>query len=424
MQIKISEKYEGLFQPPKGVDTIIVTGGRFSQKSFAVGLASCIHSIQNNHRILYTRYTLTSADDSIIPEFNEKIDLLNWYDKFKVTQGRIDVLNGKGKIIFKGIKTSSGNQTASLKSLKDFSFFVLEEAEEMPNFDDWNKIKLSIRANDVQNISVLVLNPTTKEHWIYKKFFEEKGVQAGYNGVKDNVLYIHTSYLDCPKEFIPNNIYQEFLNKKKSYDYYLSLSKLEQETCDKKTISEYRYYKHIVLGGWLDKSEGVIYDNWEVGTFDENLNSTYGLDFGSNDPDALTKVAIDEGNKLIYLKECYFKNNTSFEGLKNILDNRVGKSKLIVADCAERRMINDLQESGFNIIPCKKGADSVLHGIKTIQGYKIIVDSESLNLQSALNNYSWHDKKSGVPNHFMSDLCDSFRYAVMNILNNNIGIIW
>ena len=424
MILKISEKYEGLFNPPKGVDTVIVTGGRFSQKSFAVGLASCIHSKINNHRILYTRYTLTSADDSIIPEFNEKISLLNWDNDFKVTQGRIELNKGRGKIVFKGIKTSSGNQTASLKSLKDFSMFILEEAEEMPSYDDWNKIKLSIRANDVQNLSILVLNPTSKEHWIYKKFFEETGVKEGFNGVNENVLYIHTSYLDCPREFIPENHYNEFNSKRVLHNHYLSLSQEEKESCDKKILSAYKYYKHIVLGGWLDKSEGVIYDNWEIGSYNYDLPYIFGLDFGSNDPDALTRVAIDEKNKIIYLKQEYHKNNTSFDTLTRILIDRCGFDKLIIADCAERRMINDLSDIGLNIIGCKKGADSVLHGIKTIQGYRIIVDKESINIHVALNNYVWKDKKSGVPNHDYSDLMDSFRYATMYLLSNNVGIIW
>ena len=162
MKIEISEKYEPLFNIPKGVDTIIITGGRLSQKSFAVGSAICYHTAINNHRVLYTRYALSSAEDSIIPEFNEKIELLGFEDYFDVTKNRISVKHNKGKIVFKGIKTSSGNQTASLKSLKDFSMFVLEEAEEHPSFEDWDKVKKSIRSFDIQNVSILVLNPSTK----------------------------------------------------------------------------------------------------------------------------------------------------------------------------------------------------------------------------------------------------------------------
>src|SRR5690606_16432933 len=145
MEIKLSEKYEPLFALLDGnfpqVDTVIITGGRYSQKSFAVGLAACVAAKDFNHRVLYTRYTLTSAEDSIIPEFGEKIDMLNAHEYFSITRDRIIGTHNISKIVFKGIKTSAGNQTASLKSLKDFSMFILEEAEEMPDFGDWDKVR-------------------------------------------------------------------------------------------------------------------------------------------------------------------------------------------------------------------------------------------------------------------------------------------
>ena len=79
-EIEISEKYEPLFSLLNGeypeVDTIVCTGGRFSQKSFAIGMFGCVAAKDYNHRVLYTRYTLTSVEDSIIPEFSEKVDML------------------------------------------------------------------------------------------------------------------------------------------------------------------------------------------------------------------------------------------------------------------------------------------------------------------------------------------------------------
>ena len=209
--MKISDKYKPLFDIPKArtknltdlkdkdyweslntVGTIIVTGGRFSVKSFAVSMASCNWAVEHNHRILFTRYTMASAKDSIIPEFNEKIDLLNYEKWLKGTVDRFEGSHNNSKIVFKGIKTSAGNMTANLKSLKDFSCFILDEGEEMPDYHSWEKISLSIRVTDVQNLNVIIMNPATKEHWVYTKFFEEKNITEGFNGIKDGVLYIHT----------------------------------------------------------------------------------------------------------------------------------------------------------------------------------------------------------------------------------------
>ena len=202
--MQISKKYSPLFKRPEGVDTYIVTGGRFSSKSFTVAAAAVLMADERQHRILYGRYTNVSSKDSTFPEIEEKIELLNKQSKFNVNINRIEHLTNNSKIIFKGFKTGSNQQSASLKSLKDFSCLIVEEAEEIGDYDTYEKVSLSIRGNkegDAEpNIKILILNPTTKEHWIYKHFFEERGVAAGFNGVKDNI-YINI-LKDSPKTLL------------------------------------------------------------------------------------------------------------------------------------------------------------------------------------------------------------------------------
>ena len=147
-------------------------------------------------RVLFTRYTMVSAHLSIIPEFLEKIGLLGFENIFSVNKAEVVNLGNQSDILFRGIKTSAGNQTASLKSLQGISCWVLDEAEELIDEDIFDTIDLSIREKNIQNRIILILNPVTKEHWIYKRFFEDKGVEAGFNGFKDNVCYIHSTYLD------------------------------------------------------------------------------------------------------------------------------------------------------------------------------------------------------------------------------------
>ena len=159
-------------------------------------------------RALFTRYTMVSAHLSIIPEFLEKIKILGYDNIFSVNKAEVLNLKNKSDILFRGIKTSAGNQTASLKSLTGVSNWILDEAEELVDEDIFDTIDLSIREKDIQNRVVLILNPVTKEHWIYKRFFQDKGVEAGFNGVKDNVCYIHSTYLDNKE-----NLSQSFLER-------------------------------------------------------------------------------------------------------------------------------------------------------------------------------------------------------------------
>ena len=422
----ISEKYEPLFEwlsclddsELSKVDTVVCTGGRYSQKSFAVGTFACVATKDFNHRVLYTRYTLTSAKDSIVPEFNEKIDLLNCHSSFEVSNDRIVGVSNSSKIVFKGIKTSSGNQTANLKSLKDFSIFVLEEAEEMPDFESWDKIKKSIRALDVRNLNVLILNPATKTHWIFTEFFEDKGVEEGFNGVVDNILYIHTTYLNMERQYIPNSIFLDFEDKRLAHEIYINTPKLDRDKLDSKIVKKANYYKHTVLGGWLDNAEGVVFDNWSWGAFDDSLPFGFGQDFGfSIDPTTLVKCAVNKKHKKIYVKECFGKAGLSTNGIYLLNLRFAGTDKEIVADSAEPRLISEINEKGLNIHRCIKGAGSVKAGIKALQDYEIIVSPCSTEIGKELNNYVWHDKKSGTPIDAFNHRIDPIRYYCYPIIS-------
>ncbi len=167
--LKLNDKYSPLFTAKSRY--FVCTGGRGSGKSFGVALFLLNLTYEEGHKVLFTRYTLTSANTSIIPEFIEKIDLMNVHSDFRITKDEIINLKTGSSIMFKGIRTSSGNQTAALKSLNGVTTFVVDEAEELMEEDVFNKIDFSIRSQNKQNRCILILNPATKEHWIYQRYF-------------------------------------------------------------------------------------------------------------------------------------------------------------------------------------------------------------------------------------------------------------
>ena len=99
------------------------------------------------------------------------------------------------RFLFRGIKTSSGDQTANLKSLQGVTTWVMEEAEEIDE-ESFDKIDLSVRQKDKQNRVILLLNPSTKEHFIYQRFYQDRSVAPGSNFSKGDTTYIHTTYKD------------------------------------------------------------------------------------------------------------------------------------------------------------------------------------------------------------------------------------
>ena len=346
-------------------------------------------------RILFTRFTMVSAHLSIIPEFLEKITLLGYEKIFNVNKAEVVNIKNNSDILFRGIKTSAGNQTASLKSLQGISTWVLDEAEELIDENIFDTIDLSIREKNTQNRIILVLNPVTKEHWIYDRFFQDKGVESGFNGVKDNICYIHSTYLDNIE-----NLSKSFLERIKTIKH-----------------RNFKKYQHTIMGGWLDKAEGVVFDNWSIGEFNpDGLQTSCGMDFGfSVDPDSLTEVAIDKKKKKIYLKEHIYKNGLKSQELAQVILDKVG-NKLIIADSAEPRLIADLQHLGVNIKPVKKG--TIESGITRMQDYEIVITPESTNIAKELNNYVYADKGSKLYVDSYNHAIDGVRYNIIYHLDN------
>lgn len=390
--IKINEKYLVLDNDTR---YYICTGGRGSGKSFSIGLLLCLLTVEPNHVILFTRYTLRSAGISIIPEFLEKIELLGWQDRFHITKDEIINKQSGSRILFRGIKTSSGDQTANLKSLQGVTTWVLDEAEELTDEETFDKIDLSVRAKGIQNRVIMIMNPSTKEHWIYQRFFEVRGVQEGSNCIKADTTYIHTTYLD---------------NKENLSESYIG--QLENIR-----IRRPEKYKHQILGGWLDKAEGVVFSNWEIGEFKNVDTSVFGQDFGfSADPTTLVETSIDKANKKIYIKLHYYKQALTTSQIAE-LNKRFAGSSLIVADSAEPRLISELSVSN-NIVPTIKGQGSVTYGIALLQDFDLIIDEGSTDLIKELNNYCWLEKKSSTPVDKYNHAIDALRYAVSYQLEN------
>lgn len=398
--INLNGKYKSLFN--SSTRYYIITGGRGSSKSFSVGTFLSLLSFEDDEKILFTRKTMTSAHISVIPEFKDKIERLEKEECFDITKTEITNKLSNSQILFRGLQSSSGDNTANLKSLQGVTCWVLDEAEELTDEVLFDRIDLSVRHMTKQNRIILVMNPTSKESWIYKRFFESAGVNPGFNGVKENVTYIHTDYRD--------NI--SFLPK----DFVNQIERLKESNPVR--------YEHVILGVWLDKAEGVILTNWKIGKFEDNGKTIFGQDFGfSVDPSTLVEISLFPHQKKIYLKECFYKPGMITSDIYTA-DKTYAGNKLIVADSAEPRLIEELKQKGLNIIEAVKGPGSVTAGIALLQDYELIVDPESINLIKELNNYVWNDKKSGTPIDAYNHLIDPVRYGVSFELMDKVDVFF
>ena len=389
-KLNLNPKYQSLFQTKDRY--VVITGGRGSGKSFAVTVFLALLTYEKDNRILFTRYTMTSASMSIIPEFVEKLNLMGVIENFEVTKYEIKNKVTGSSIYFSGIKTASGDQTAKLKSISGVNTFVLDEAEELMEEDNFDKIDYSIRSKMSSNRVLLILNPTTKEHWVYQRFFQNRGIADGFNGSKNGVTYIHTTYLDNEE--------------------HLSESFVKQ--VEEMKARRPQKYEHQIMGGWLQKAEGVVFEDWQIGQFNREIPiSCFGLDIGfARDESVLTEVAVDKARKIIWVKEHFYKKGLVTSNIYDLCLRYAGK-RLIVVDSSEPRLIAELNSRGLNCTATVKKKGSIVTGIALMQDYNINLDGE--NLVKEFNNYVW-DIRGVKPRDAYNHGVDAMRYAVEYLL--------
>lgn len=430
-KVKISKEFQPLYTTDKRY--ILITGGRASLKSTTVHDYIVRLTYQKDRGVLFTRYTMTSAKISIIPEFEETLIRLGVHADFDITLNRVTNKRTGSFIYFSGIKSGSKDNTGRLKSISGIDTWVIEEGEDFKDEKTFNAIDDSIRSTKHPNRIIWIQNPTTRQHFIYEKFIKgsskEKRVK-GYNVTVSNhedVEHIHTTYhlaeklgyLDKGWIKKANDAKYEALRMEEEYKY---AKKNKTEISHTGKHSSHYYYNYI--GGWLERAEGAIFQNWKQGKFDDTLPFAYGLDYGYYpDPLASTKVAVDTRNKIIYLKQMIYDIEVDDIDSKLTEAGIRKRRDLIVCDTNEPRTTSRLRRLKWNIVKAIK--NQVSEDIRVINTYQIIVDNTdncSQDLIDELNNYEWNDKKASIPIDAWNHLIDNFRYAFVRLTTKRGGV--
>lgn len=387
---------------------ILITGGRGSGKSFNAGAFIERLSFEEGHVILYCRYTMTSAAISVIPEFTEKIEADGTEEFFNITKTDIENLVSGSRVLFRGIKTSSGNQTAKLKSIQGITTFVCDEAEEWTSEADFDKLVLSIRQKGIQNRVIIIMNPTDSNHFIYKKYIENTHRLVNIDGVDvqisthPNVLHIHTTYQD--------NI--DYL----SAEFLQEVERMKVENPEK--------YAHVVIGRWVDVADGAIFKRINIVKEFPSWCDKVALcqDFGySNDPTAIAKCGII-GNDL-YIDEICYRTHMLTKDIIEVL--KPYRNLKVISESADPRLIDEISNAGILIYPVDKSGPSIIAGIEKMLEMNIHVTERSYNMLREFRNYVWDKDKNGNPINRPADgqedhLCDAVRYYMLGMILGKI----
>jgi len=358
-------------------------GSAGSGKSWSIAQYLIVEKMFGEHdiRIIVTRKTGPALSKSawlLVQDLLKKYELP--YDINKTERA---IFIGTNEMYFVAL-----DDPQKLKSFEKINYVWAEEATELFK-EDFIQLGLRCRGDNPNGANALYFsyNPDLKPWNEYLR-------DITTNPPNDTAV-LHTTYKDnC---FLTDEYIKE-----------IESLKTQDET----------YWKVYGLGEWA-MAKNIVYTNWDVIPTNEwptdSKNVGYGLDFGYNEPTALIKIDIRDGEifeeELLYERK--MTNTELIEAMNTLITDR---RRVIVADCAQPERIEEIRMAGFNIFPCSKGKSSIKIGIDRVKRFKVHIRSTSINLIEEKVNYKWKEDYNGNPLDSVVDyknhLIDAERYYI------------
>lgn len=377
----------------------VCKGSRGSKKSktTALNMINRLYEYPLSNGLCVRRYSNTLRD-SVFSDLKWAIHRLGLDAYFECTVSPMQItrISTGQKILFRGL--DDGLKITSISVDKGYLCWVwIEEAFEITNEDDFNKLDMSIRGEVPEGYFkqlTLTFNPWSETTWIKPRFFD----------VQDDDMFTLTTTWEC-NEWLDEADRNIFRKMKKNNP---------------------RRYRIEGEGEW-GIAEGLIYENYRVEEFDideirsiPGIKSAFNLDFGFTDPNAFVCEMVDNTNMKIYVFDEWYQSGVTNKVIAQRIKDMGYGGQIIYCDEAEPKSIAELQEEGIKAEPSRKGKGSVNHGIQLIQNYEIIIHPKCVEFQKEISNYCWSKDKNGrptdKPDHEFSHGMDSMRYGVCKIL--------
>lgn len=377
----------------------VCKGSRGSKKSktTALNMICRIYEFPESNGLCVRRYSNTLRD-SVFSDLKWAIHKLGLDAHFDCTVSPMQItrISTGQKILFRGL--DDGLKITLISVDKGVLCWVwIEEAYEISNEDDFNKLDMSIRGEVPDGYFkqiTLTFNPWSATSWLKPRFFD----------ALDDDTFTKTTTWKC----------NEWLDE------------ADRKIFEKMKKNNPRRYRIEGDGEW-GVAEGLIYEKVRMEDFNvdeirkiSGIKSAFNLDFGFTDPNAFVCEMVDNAAMKIYIFDEWYKSGVTNKIIAQAIKDMGYGGQTIVCDSAEPKSIAELQDEGIKAVPSRKGKDSVNHGIQLIQNYEIIVHPKCIEFWKEISNYCWAKDKNGKPtdkpDHEFSHGMDSMRYGVSKIL--------
>lgn len=397
LQEAVGKNYADFWNTKKRYRLCKGSRGSKKSKTAALNMIYRLYQYPESNGLCVRRYSNTLRD-SVFSDLKWAIHKLGLDAFFDCTVSPMQVTRKSTgqKILFRGL--DDGLKITSISVDKGYLCWVwIEEAYEISNEDDFNKLDMSIRGEVPDGYFkqiTLTFNPWSATSWLKARFFDNP----------DEDTFIKTTTWEC-NEWLDDADKGIFLRMKKNNP---------------------RRYRIEGDGEW-GIAEGLIYEKYRVEDFDVDkirkipeIKSAFNLDFGFTDPNAFVCEMVDNANMKIYIFDEWYKTGVTNKIIAQAIKEKGYGGQKIICDSAEPKSIAELQEEGIKAEASRKGKDSVNHGIQLIQNYEIIIHPTCVEFHKEISNYCWAKDRDGKPtdkpDHEFSHGMDSMRYGVSKIL--------
>ena len=194
--------------------TYLLVGGYGSSKSYHAALKILLKLLEEKRTVLVVREVFETIRDSCYALFAEICESLGLNCvTFARSPLQVNFDNGS-KILFRGL-----DKPAKLKSIHDISLIWVEECSEI-KYAAFKELKGRLRHPALPLFMILTTNPAAKSNWVFRHFFESRGVDDE-RLYRERILRIGDTYYHhstaADNKFLPVS-YLATLDEMQSYD--------------------------------------------------------------------------------------------------------------------------------------------------------------------------------------------------------------
>ena len=411
------------------IDRAILKGGRSSTKSQVAADSIVIGCMTNKASAVCLVKYGNKIEERLVNTFQFAIQSLGvsrWW-KLRKSPFEYVLLNKSGKETDVSIKFTGCDNADMLKSYKarggkPFRYVWFEEATNFSGIKEINNIVQTMARGTGKHCVILSYNPPmSTSNWVNKEFDAPCGKVLGYNSnsYEEEIEFELDGVMCKSRQVVHHSTYLDVIDA--GHKDWLGLTFIGQAESSK--LNNKKMYDWAYLGKVVGTDANVFgnISDWD-GTGTENLRTlSRGLDCsnGGSDPWAYSTVAYDKINNDLYIMdEFILGGGASIEDVAINIRKYNKYNMGVYIDSAVPTFRKLLMKEGLNIIPAKKGRDSVEAGILWLKSLNHIYINKVTcpNCYREFKNYEYimdedDNVTSELPdkdNHFI----DSLRYAL------------